>query len=126
MQPTRSLFKLFVGRKLAPLSIHRGTPIQYTRISQLQLSQSLTIGRTMATAQEYRLKLDSIDLQNGQKVEAEVEGIDDAKVLLLKINDQLRALGPKCTRNSSDSFFALPDTDDNRLWCSIDQGRDCQ
>lgn len=53
----------------------------------------------MATVQqEYRLKLDDAEFKNGQKKEVEVEGIEGAKVLLLKINDQLRALGPKCTR----------------------------
>lgn len=53
----------------------------------------------MATIQqEYRLKLDDAEFKNGQKKEVEVEGIEGAKVLLLKVNDQLRALGPKCTR----------------------------
>lgn len=55
----------------------------------------------MATVQQvYRLKLNAADpeLKNGQKKEVEVEGIEGAKVLLLKVNDQLRALGPKCTR----------------------------
>lgn len=47
---------------------------------------------------EYRLKVDSPDLMNGQKVEAEVEGVEGGKVVLLKVNDQLRALGAKCTR----------------------------
>ncbi|KAH8150062.1 uncharacterized protein LAJ45_05748 [Morchella importuna] len=47
--------------------------------------------------QEYRLKVDNEELKNGQKKEAEVEGIEGAKVVLLKVNDQLRALGPKCT-----------------------------
>jgi len=52
----------------------------------------------MATVQEYKLKLDNVDLKDGEKVEAEVEGIGGGKVILLKVNDQLRALGPKCTR----------------------------
>lgn len=56
--------------------------------------------RTMATVQEYRLKLDNVDLKNGEKVEAEVEGVGGGKVILLKVNDQLRALGPKCTRTT--------------------------
>lgn len=50
------------------------------------------------TRQEYRLKLDDTAFGNGQKKEVEVEGIEGAKVLLLKVNDQLRALGPRCTR----------------------------
>lgn len=60
----------------------------------------------MATVQEYRLKLDDAELKNGQKKEVEVEGIEGAKVLLLKVNDQLRALGPKCTRKPSPSAIS--------------------
>lgn len=59
----------------------------------------ITAARAMTTVQqEYRLKLDDVEFKNGQKKEVEVEGIEGAKVLLLKVNDQLRALGPKCTR----------------------------
>lgn len=62
-------------------------------------SLQITAVRAMATVQqEYRLKLDDVEFGNGQKKEVEVEGIEGAKVLLLKVNDQLRALGPKCTR----------------------------
>lgn len=49
-------------------------------------------------SKEYKLKVETVDLKNGQKVEAQVEGFDDAKVLLLKVNDQLRALGANCSR----------------------------
>ena len=48
---------------------------------------------------EYRLKLDSnVVLKNGDKVEAEVEGLDGGKVLVVKVNGTLRAMGTKCTR----------------------------
>jgi predicted signal transduction protein with EAL and GGDEF domain len=59
--------------------------------------------RAMATVQqkEFKLKLDSIDLKDGDKVEAEVEGLNGGKVLLLKVNGSLRALGTKCTRTQS-------------------------
>ena len=56
---------------------------------------------TMASAQqvnEYKLKLDSIPSKNGDKVEAETEGLDGGKVLLMRVNGLLKALGPKCTR----------------------------
>jgi len=46
---------------------------------------------------EYKLKLDNFDFKNGDKVEAEIDGVEGSKVLLLKANSQLRALGPKCT-----------------------------
>lgn len=53
----------------------------------------------MATVQqEYRLKFDDAGFENGQMREVDVEGIEGAKVLLLKVNDQFRALGTKCTR----------------------------
>ncbi|PWW75622.1 hypothetical protein C7212DRAFT_325504 [Tuber magnatum] len=51
----------------------------------------------MATVQEYRLKLDDVDLRDGEKLEVEVEGVRDGKVILLKVDDRLKALGPKCT-----------------------------
>ena len=55
----------------------------------------------MTTAEkEYRLKLeeDPAGLPNGHKVEVEVEGLEGSKVLLLKVNDKLRVLSPRCTR----------------------------
>lgn len=63
--------------------------------------------RTLATAsamsasalqKEYRLKLVTADLKDGDKVEVELEGLEGAKVLLLKANGSLRAVGTKCTR----------------------------
>ncbi|KAL7276196.1 Apoptosis-inducing factor 1 [Rhizina undulata] len=49
------------------------------------------------SAKEWRLKIEDVAFKNGQKQEVEVEGIEGGKVLLLKVNDQLRALGAKCT-----------------------------
>ncbi|KAI1177238.1 hypothetical protein F4777DRAFT_587437 [Nemania sp. FL0916] len=47
---------------------------------------------------EYKLKgLASLSLQPGEKKEFEVEGVDEAKVLLLNAGGQIQALGPKCT-----------------------------
>ncbi|KAI5784646.1 hypothetical protein EDC01DRAFT_618353 [Geopyxis carbonaria] len=70
---------------------------------------------------EYKLlNVQGSDLKNGQKVEAEVEGIEGAKVLLLKVNDQLRALGSKCTRKSSLKGAPLVKgviADDGRITC---------
>jgi hypothetical protein len=49
-----------------------------------------------------KLKTQDAELRNGQKVECEVEGVEGgAKVLLLKVNDQLRAMGTNCTRMST-------------------------
>ncbi|KAF2758760.1 rubredoxin-NAD(+) reductase [Pseudovirgaria hyperparasitica] len=49
-------------------------------------------------AKEYKLKgIASIDLKNGDKIEAEVDGIEGGKVLLAKVQDKVHALSPKCT-----------------------------
>lgn len=53
-------------------------------------------------AQEYKLKgVTSLSLKPGQKQEAEVEGIQDAKVLLVGLQTggkaQVQAIGAKCT-----------------------------
>ena len=49
--------------------------------------------------QEYRLKdLSSLaDIPNMEKVESEVDGIDGGKVLVLRFNDQVHAMSPRCT-----------------------------
>lgn len=47
---------------------------------------------------EYKLKnVTSLSLQPGEKQEVEVEGIDDAKVLLVNAAGKIQAIGPKCT-----------------------------
>lgn len=49
-------------------------------------------------AQEWKLKdLSKLDLKNLDKVEAEVEGIEGGKVLLVKVDDKVHALNANCT-----------------------------
>lgn len=49
-------------------------------------------------SQEYKLKsVTSLDLKPGDKQEVEVEGIPDAKVLLVNAGGKVQAIGPKCT-----------------------------
>lgn len=50
-------------------------------------------------AQEYKLKnISSLSgINNFDKVEAEVEGVQDGKVLLVKYDDKVHAISPKCT-----------------------------
>jgi NADPH-dependent 2,4-dienoyl-CoA reductase/sulfur reductase-like enzyme/nitrite reductase/ring-hydroxylating ferredoxin subunit len=50
-------------------------------------------------AQEYRLKdISSLaDIKNMDKIECEVEGVQDGKVLLVKYDGQVHALSPRCT-----------------------------
>ncbi|KAL2824774.1 hypothetical protein BDW59DRAFT_162196 [Aspergillus cavernicola] len=50
-------------------------------------------------AQEHKLKdISSLSgIKNMDKVEAEVEGVQDGKVLLVKYDDKVHAISPKCT-----------------------------
>lgn len=58
----------------------------------------MTAQRNMS-GQLLKLKTNDVQLGNGQKVECEVEGVEGgAKVLLLKVGNELRAMGTNCTR----------------------------
>jgi nitrite reductase/ring-hydroxylating ferredoxin subunit len=47
---------------------------------------------------QYKLKgITSLSLQPGDKQEVEVEGIEEAKVLLVNAGGSTQAIGPKCT-----------------------------
>lgn len=68
-------------------------------------------------ATEFKLKgLTSIDLKNGQMQEAEVEGVEEGKVLLAKIKDEVHALSPKCTHYGAPLVKGVL-TGDGRLTC---------
>ncbi|KAL2350016.1 hypothetical protein BJ546DRAFT_1032336 [Cryomyces antarcticus] len=69
-------------------------------------------------AQEFKLKdLTSVDLKNGQKQEAEVEGIENGKVLLVKVKDQIHAISPNCTHYGAPLKLGVV-TGDGRLTCA--------
>jgi Rieske Fe-S protein len=56
---------------------------------------STTITKRMP---EFKLKgLSSLDLEEGEKVEVEVEGIEKGKVLLVKVAGKVHALNSNCT-----------------------------
>ncbi|KAK1817176.1 Apoptosis-inducing factor 1, partial [Friedmanniomyces endolithicus] len=68
-------------------------------------------------AQEFKLKgLTSLDLKNGQKQEAEVEGIENGKVLLVKHNDEIHALNPNCSHYGAPLVKGVV-TGDGRITC---------
>ncbi|KAF7188494.1 Apoptosis-inducing factor 1 [Pseudocercospora fuligena] len=68
-------------------------------------------------ATEFKLKgLSSIDLKNGQTQEAEVEGVEEGKVLLAKVNNEVHALSPKCTHYGAPLAKGVL-TPDGRLTC---------
>ncbi|KAI9885118.1 MAG: hypothetical protein M1823_003087 [Watsoniomyces obsoletus] len=66
---------------------------------------------------QYKLKLDSLDLQNLEKREVEVEGIEKGKVLLVKIDDKVHALSSNCTHYGAPLIKGVL-TPDGRLTCA--------
>ena len=69
-------------------------------------------------AQEFKLKgLSGLDLQNGEKREVEVEGIEDGKILLVKQGDKTHALTSKCTHYGAPLKLGVL-TPDGRLTCA--------
>ena len=69
-------------------------------------------------AQEFKLKgLSGLDLQNGEKREVEVEGIEDGKVLLVKQGDKTHAMTSKCTHYGAPLKLGVL-TPDGRLTCA--------
>jgi NADPH-dependent 2,4-dienoyl-CoA reductase/sulfur reductase-like enzyme/nitrite reductase/ring-hydroxylating ferredoxin subunit len=68
-------------------------------------------------ATEFKLKgLSRIDLKNGQKQEAEVEGIEGGKVVLVKIEGEVHALNANCTHYGAPLVKGVV-TGDGRLTC---------
>ena len=68
-------------------------------------------------AEEYKIKgLTKVNLKNGEKQEVEVDGIEDGKVLLLRVGDKAHALGPKCTHYGAPLKNGIL-TPDGRLTC---------
>ena len=73
-------------------------------------------------AQEYKLKLDSLELKDLEKQEVEVEGIEGAKVLLVKLGEELHALSSKCTHYGAPLVNGVV-TPDGRLTCPWHGGK---
>lgn len=69
-------------------------------------------------ASEYKLKdLTTLDnLKNGQKQEVEVEGIEEGKILVCKVQDKIHALSHKCTHYGAPLAKGVL-TGDGRLTC---------
>lgn len=62
-------------------------------------SSSISPISARAMSQEYKLKsVTSLDLKPGDKQEVELEGLPDAKVLLLNAGGKVQAIAPRCTR----------------------------
>ncbi|KIY02377.1 uncharacterized protein Z520_02515 [Fonsecaea multimorphosa CBS 102226] len=68
-------------------------------------------------AQEFKLKgIDKLDLQDLEKREVEVEGIDGGKVLLCKVGGQVTALNANCTHYGAPLKLGVL-TPEGRLTC---------
>lgn len=68
-------------------------------------------------ATQYKLKgVTSLNLKNGQKQEAEVEGIEGGKILLVKANDAIHAMSPNCTHYGAPLSKGVV-TGDGRITC---------
>lgn len=66
---------------------------------------------------EFKLKgLTSLDLKNGDKVEAEVEGVEGGKVLLIKLSDKVHAMNANCTHYGAPLKMGVL-TPEGRLTC---------
>jgi nitrite reductase/ring-hydroxylating ferredoxin subunit len=86
-------------------------------IRQLVLQARYTPRIQMASLSEYKLKdLKSLDLKSGEKREVEVEGIEEAKVLLVNTGGKTTALGAKCTHYGAPLVKGVL-TGDGRLTC---------
>ncbi|KAJ5484497.1 Pyridine nucleotide-disulfide oxidoreductase dimerization [Penicillium expansum] len=69
-------------------------------------------------SQEYKLKdiTSFASLNSLDKIEAEIEGIEDGKVLLVKLDDKVHALSPRCTHYGAPLKNGVV-TGDGRLTC---------
>ncbi|KAI9825032.1 MAG: hypothetical protein M1826_007110 [Phylliscum demangeonii] len=70
----------------------------------------------MTQQQLFKLKVDSLDLKSMEKREAEVEGVEGGKVLLVKVGATLHALAPRCTHYGAPLVKGVV-TPDGRLTC---------
>jgi len=76
-----------------------------------------------AMAKEYKLKnVSGLSLQPGDKQEVEVEGVDDAKVLLVNAAGSIQALGSRCTHYGAPLVNGVL-TKEGRLTCPWHGGR---
>lgn len=68
-------------------------------------------------AKEYQLKgLSSLDLKSGEKREVEVEGVENGKVLLVRVGDKTHAMSSNCTHYGAPLVKGIL-TPDGRLTC---------
>jgi nitrite reductase/ring-hydroxylating ferredoxin subunit len=75
---------------------------------------------------EFKLKdISSLDLKNGDKVEAGVEGIEGGKVLLVKLDGKVHAMNANCTHYGAPLKNGIL-TPEGRLTCPWHGGQSIQ
>lgn len=71
---------------------------------------------------EYKLRIPSLSLKDGELREVEVEGMDDTKVLLSKIKGKVYATSSKCTHYGAPLVKGVLSSD-GRLTCPWHGGK---
>lgn len=90
-------------------NLFQSRPVRFRQLRAFSIASRIM-------AQDYRLKLDSLNLKDGEKREVEVEGIENGKVLLVKAGDKVHALSPNCTHYGAPLVKGVV-TGDGRLTC---------
>jgi nitrite reductase/ring-hydroxylating ferredoxin subunit len=92
-----------------PNSLHRNFSTSFRPLSNM--------------SKEYKLKnVSGLSLRPGDKQEVEVEGVDDAKVLLVNAAGSIQALGSRCTHYGAPLVNGVL-TKEGRLTCPWHGGR---
>ncbi|KAL8919882.1 MAG: hypothetical protein Q9172_004758 [Xanthocarpia lactea] len=87
-------------------------------LSRIQLQRRTFTTTPTVMAQEYKIKgLSSLDLNNGEKREVEVEGIENGKVLLAKVGGNTHAMSSNCTHYGAPLKLGVL-TPEGRLTCA--------
>jgi nitrite reductase/ring-hydroxylating ferredoxin subunit len=83
----------------------------------LQRRTFVNTTRSMAQVKRHKLDIKSLSsLKNGDKVEVSIDGQEDQKVLLLKFQNQVSAVGSKCTHYGAPLVKGVL-SQDGRLTC---------
>lgn len=83
----------------------------------VQDSRSFSSTSFVMATREWKLKdITGLSMTNGDKLEAEVEGIEKGKVLIVKVNDKIHGLNANCTHFGAPLKNGVL-TPDGRLTC---------
>lgn len=122
------LSKHFYSVIAHPRSIHTSHLVRSTILNSIRLrsSHQSSFSSTSYNMAEYKLKgLTALTLKNGDKVEAEVEGIEGGKVLLVKLNGKVHAMNANCTHYGAPLKMGIL-TPEGRLTCPWHGGQSDQ